>query len=117
MPNELVFELNNKAQRNKGLAVQQNTIQPFLITLVQWYCEFIVSKAASGTAVFSPIHQSFCNIAPSSVQAEYYTGIDEVRALFDLIGLEGMQFFEEKLVRMATVQASAIQVYLPNIRI
>ncbi|KAJ3323613.1 hypothetical protein HDV06_001637 [Boothiomyces sp. JEL0866] len=109
MQNEMVFELNNKAQRNKGLAVQQNAIQPFLITLVQWYCEFIVSKAASGTAVFSPIHQSFCNITQSSIQAEFYTGIDEIKALFDLIGLEGMQFFEEKLVRMATVQASAIQ--------
>ncbi|KAJ3269307.1 Nck-associated protein 1 [Terramyces sp. JEL0728] len=109
MQNEMVFELNNKPQRNKGLAVQQNSIQPFLITIVQWYSEFIASKAASGAAVFSPLHESFCNIAPSSIQAENYTGADEMKALFDLIGLEGMQFFEEKLVRMATVQASALQ--------
>lgn len=75
VPNELVFHVSNKLPRDRGKAVQINSIQPFLITLVQWYTEFAGSKAISDTTIFSPVHQSFCNRSFSSLQSEYFTDV------------------------------------------
>lgn len=73
MDNGLVFHISRKPTRDRGKAVQMNPIQPFLVTIVQWYSEFLGSKALTDTTIFSPMHQSFCNRSYSSIQAEYFT--------------------------------------------
>lgn len=37
MDNDLVFHISRKQARDRGKAVQMNPIQPFLVTIVQWY--------------------------------------------------------------------------------
>ncbi|KAJ3365930.1 Nck-associated protein 1 [Kappamyces sp. JEL0680] len=103
LPNEMVFHISNKSQREKGKPSQWNPIQPFLLTMVQWYSEFLGSKALSDTTSLSTLHQSFCNRDLTTVQGECFTDLVETNAIFQLIGLQGMQFFDEKLTRMVAV--------------
>ncbi|KAI8927379.1 Nck-associated protein 1 [Entophlyctis helioformis] len=100
----------NKAAREKTKAVaSMNTIQPFLVTYMQWYCEFVGSKALNGTTVFSPRRHAFCNIAPASVEAELYTDAHELQALCELIGPQGVQFMDLKLTRQITIMTGSVQ--------
>jgi hypothetical protein len=108
----MVFQISSKIPREKGRAAQWNPIQPFLITIVQWYSEFLASKAVSNTTVFSPIHHTFRNKELSSIYAELYTDPSEMKAICELIGLQGIQFFDEKITRMIANHVASLKVEL-----
>jgi hypothetical protein len=104
LPDGLIFSMKNKI---KGL-YKAPTLYPFLIVYIRWYFEFLVSKAYTGTTVFSPSYMAFCNIAPSTIEAEQFTDRTELEALCQLIGLSGYQLLDEKLSRLITVQGAGI---------
>lgn len=89
-----------------------------ILTIVRYYAlptqyrysEFLGSKALTDTTIFSALHQSFCNRSYSSVQAELFTDLYEIRAICELIGLQGVQFFDEKLSRMIAVLTGNLKV-------
>ncbi|KAL2915385.1 hypothetical protein HK105_205001 [Polyrhizophydium stewartii] len=98
----------NKSSREKGKPPSVNTVQPFLVSYMQWYCEFVGSKALTGTTVYSPSRRAFCCIGASSVEAETFTDTHELDALCTLVGLQGMQFMDLKLTRQVTVLLGAV---------
>ncbi|KAJ2993406.1 Nck-associated protein 1 [Globomyces sp. JEL0801] len=109
MENELVYNIKRKVPRDaKGKSCQYSPNQPFLITLVQWYTEFLASKSHTNTTMFSYSQQCYCTIHNSSIQAELYTDVHEMKALCELIGLQGLQFMDEKLTRMVTILTGTV---------
>ncbi|KAH6571166.1 hypothetical protein BASA60_007287 [Batrachochytrium salamandrivorans] len=98
-----------KISREKGKSPVMNIIQPFLVTYMQWYCEFVVSKAVIGTTVYSKSRRSFCSITPSSVEAQTYTDSHELCALCELVGPQGIQFIDMKLTRQITILCGSVQ--------
>jgi hypothetical protein len=109
LPGELVFQMSHKVPRDKGKVTQMNTIQPFLITIVQWYTEFLCCKPRSGTTMYSPLHDAFWTTMASSTQSETFTDPSEMDALCELVGLHGVQLLDEKLSRMIALEAGIMR--------
>ena len=72
MEEDLINDQVSRPTRD-GKAINCDFSRPFFITLFKWYFEFLSRKSSSGTTVFSPFYQCFCNIKESSVDAELYT--------------------------------------------
>lgn len=79
-----------------------------LITIMKWYCEFLGSKAVSGTTAYSEVLNSFCNVDNSSINASFYTDEIELQALVELIGIQGAHFLDEQLLKMFMSSTVAI---------
>ncbi len=109
-PEGLVFQMRNKIIREKGKPAPVSFFQSFSITYMMWYSEFLCSKAVSGTTVFSPSRKEFCTVFPSSTQAEFFTHPNELDALVELVGIQGIQFMEEKLTRIITLHVASVNV-------
>lgn len=109
-PDALVFSMSKKPLREKGKAATVSFLQSFLVTYTQWYSEFLCSKAHALTTIYAPNKRMFCNIAASTTQAELFTHPKELEALVEIIGLQGVQFLDEKLTRIITMYTASIQV-------
>ncbi|KAJ8331007.1 hypothetical protein QVD99_001188 [Batrachochytrium dendrobatidis] len=102
-------QIKGRQAREKGKPPVMNVIQPFLVTYMQWYCEFLSSKAATRNTVYSQSRRAFCSISASTVEAQTYTDAHELEALSELIGPQGIQFMDLKLTRQITILCGSIQ--------
>lgn len=104
LPDKLVFSIKNKV---KG-AYKPPAMLPYLIVYVKWYTEFLITKAFTGTSIFSQSRMAFCNLEANWLTSEHYTDKIELIALCEMIGLSGFQFFDEKLTRLITIYAASL---------
>ncbi|KAJ3127817.1 Nck-associated protein 1 [Nowakowskiella sp. JEL0407] len=79
--------------------------QSFLITYAMWYVDFAGSKLISGGGFYSPARLSFVsNKRPGNsgggVQPELYTDQNEMTALCELLGCNGILYICERLLRV-----------------
>lgn len=108
-PDNLIFAIRPKNNREKQRAAIVSSSHPFLISYIRWYTEFLVTKTTTGTCIYSPSHRAFCNVEQCSIQAEHYTDQNELESLCQLIGLSGYHFMDEKISRMITIQFAGLE--------
>ena len=105
---EATFQISKKQKRDNGKSNIPAKIPMMLISVTKWYCEFLGSKAVSGTTAFSDVLNSFCNVDNSSVNSSFYTDDIELQALVELIGVQGAHFLDEQLLKMLTMSTITI---------
>ncbi|ORX87079.1 hypothetical protein BCR32DRAFT_240521 [Anaeromyces robustus] len=90
--------------------------QPILVTYAYWYSEFVTNKATNGTIAISLSDNSLMGrppLRPSSNNTtfpiEEYASMRELSALAELVGSEGINYINEKLIKILIMLSSAIK--------
>jgi hypothetical protein len=95
------------AEKGKSL----NFTQPILITITQFYVE-VFSQIPKPGLLISSQFDSFTDSVPSNISSEIYTALHELCALVKIVGIDGVQFIDEKLSRLVTVNLSAVSFWI-----
>ncbi|KAJ3166104.1 hypothetical protein HDU88_003651 [Geranomyces variabilis] len=101
-PDQMVYQVAKDQKRphrsNKPGAISTN--QPILAVYMAWYLEFLGSRATTGTICFSLNRRAFLSRTHLIFQAETYTDLNELCALCELVGPQGVRFIDEQLAKM-----------------
>ncbi|TPX60530.1 hypothetical protein PhCBS80983_g01764 [Powellomyces hirtus] len=82
---------------------------PVLAVYAAWYVELVASKATTGTMCLSLNRRALLSRGHLSFQAETYTDFNELCALCELVGPQGIRFIDEQLARMVGTLANCIK--------
>ncbi|KAJ3021788.1 Nck-associated protein 1 [Thoreauomyces humboldtii] len=112
-PDQMVYPVGGKETRrphrhnNKPGPISTN--QPFLVVYMAWYLELLGSKATTGTICFSLNRRAFLSRSHLAFHAEDYTDYNELCALCELLGPQGIKFIDDQLCRMVGTLANCVK--------
>jgi hypothetical protein len=103
--------------RHGGSELRINiTSQPILVTYAYWYSEFVSNKSSNGTIAILLSDNSLMGrppLRPSSnnftFPIEEYASMRELCALAELVGPEGIDYINKKLIKILIMLSSAIK--------
>ena len=90
----------------KGMKRQQTTSNqtgnPFLITYINWYVDYLRDKGTSVNAIITGLKQAVVSNHNSPYHAEDFTDPSELAALCQLIGPSGVRALDERLLSVVS---------------
>jgi len=103
-------------RHNSGDGRMNFNSQPVLVTYAYWYSEFLSNKASNGTIAISLSDNSLFGrppLRPSSNSVTFpigeYASMRELIALAELVGSEGINYINEKLIKNLIMISSSIK--------
>jgi len=94
--------------------------QPILVTYAYWYSEFVSTKSTNGSIVISLSDNSLVGRPPLrpnngvSFPIDEYASLRELSALSELVGSEGINYINEKLIKILVMLSSSIKTIIAD---
>ncbi|KAI9144746.1 Nck-associated protein 1 [Paraphysoderma sedebokerense] len=107
LPDQLINRSSpTKRERNKTKTINPN--QTYLTTLATWYVDFAATKCLTGNVMYSPLRKCFFTRIPNAYRYEEFLDRNEILALCELVGPNGVKFMDERILKYITALASHV---------
>jgi len=82
---------------------------PLLFAYGKWYIESFLAAVQGGGIVYSPFRKGFVSKSLNPIKIEKFANITEFYALAQIIGPNGLKYFEERLMRTISTTVGEIK--------